>query len=415
MNIGFVGMTHLGIVSSITAAEKKNYVICYDKNPNKIKQLKKCNFGIKEPNLDLLYKKNLKRIEFTNNISELNKTDLVYISTDIKTNSNGKSNYTEINLLLEKIIQHLNKNIILVILCQIPPGFTRNINWPKDKLYYQVETLIFGKAFLRALNPERIIIGKYEKNRLSYKLNLFLKKFNCPILDMNYESAELCKISINLYLISQVTTTNSINEISKKIGANWDDIKIALELDSRIGKQAYLNPGLGISGGNLERDLNSVKLLGNKNKSAISLFETFETLSKYYKNWCLRQFNNIIKKQNYVNLNVGILGLTYKKNTNSIKNSPSISLINKIKKYSKNIFVHDPILNEEEKGKYGLVIKSSKELIKRSNIIFVMLDTDEYRKLNLDKVVTRKKKIIIDPFSVFKFIKNNSIQIHTIK
>ena len=115
---------------------------------------------------------------------------------------------------------------------------------------------------------------------------------------MNYESAELAKISINLFLISQVTTTNAIVEISKKIGANWNSIKLALSLDKRIGKQAYLNPGLGISGGNLERDLSTIQLLGNKQRTSTVLFEAFENLSSYYKNWCYRKFNEITNRKN---------------------------------------------------------------------------------------------------------------------
>lgn len=414
MKIGFIGMTHLGIVSSISAAEKKYDVICYDNDIKKIDNFKKSNFDIKEPNLNKLYKKNSNKIFFTNNILHMNKASIVYISIDIKTNSKGKSNYSEINNILKKIIKNLNKNIILIILCQIPPGFTRRINWPKNNLFYQVETLIFGKAFQRALNPERIIVGKNNNNKIPTIYNSFLKKFKCPILYMNYESAELCKIAINLYLISQVTTTNSIAEISKKIGANWNDIKLALNLDSRIGKDAYLNPGLGISGGNLERDLNSIISLGKKNKSAVHLFQTFEYLSNYYKNWCYNIFSKVSKNKNLNKLHVGVLGLTYKKNTNSIKNSPSINLIKKIKNKTNKIFVHDYILSENIKNIHGVSIKNIKDLIKKSNIIFVMLDLNEYKKIDLNNIMIKDKKIIIDPFSVVKPTKNQSIEVYRI-
>ena len=154
--------------------------------------------------------------------------------------------------------------------------FTRKIKWPKNKLFYQVETLIFGKAFERALKPERIIVGQDAIKKLPLNYIKFLNKFKCPVITMNYESAELSKISINLFLISQVTTTNSIVEISKKIGADWNSIKLALNLDKRIGKKSYLNPGLGISGGNLERDLSTIQTLAQKQRTSTILFQTFE-------------------------------------------------------------------------------------------------------------------------------------------
>ena len=89
------------------------------------------------------------------------------------------------------------------------PGFTRKINWPKKQLFYQVETLIYGSAIERALNPDRLIIGCSNPNeKLDNKLNNFLRSYKAPVIKMSYESAELTKISINMYLISSVTTRN---------------------------------------------------------------------------------------------------------------------------------------------------------------------------------------------------------------
>ena len=136
----------------------------------------------------------------------------------------------------------------------------RKINFNKKLLYYQVETLIFGKSLDRALNPERIIIGCNESNsKIKNSYLKYLKRFNCPIIKMSYESAELTKIAINIFLASSITTTNVLSEICSTIGANWEEIKPALKLDSRIGPKAYLKPGLGISGGNIERDIMSLK------------------------------------------------------------------------------------------------------------------------------------------------------------
>ena len=399
MNIGYIGMSHLGLVSSITCSKLGYSVICYDQNLNHIENLKKGIFNIKEPNLENIYLKNKKKILFSNNFDDLNRCEIVYLSLDIKTNNNASSDLSEVNTLINEILEKLNKRIILVVLCQVPPSFTRKIQWPKTKLYYQVETLIFGNAVERALYPERIIIGSEKKNYVNKKYLNFLNKFKCPLVLMNYESAELAKISINLFLISQVSTTNSISELANKINANWPDIKKSLTLDKRIGKYAYLNPGLGISGGNLERDLNSVIKLSTENQSNNSLFKTYKKLSDYNKSWVSKKLFSLIKKHKIKNIKVGILGITYKKNTHSIKNSPTIKLIND--NTNINFTVYDPSMTKYVK-KNVKIVENYKEVIKNSNILLIMNDWDEYR---LIKIKDLRKlyypQVVIDPFAIF--------------
>ena len=258
LTIGYLGLTHLGINYAIASAMKGFKVICYDSDLNVISTLNKKKIPFYEKGTEKNLKKNFKQFTFTNKINDLKNCDLVFISSDVPTNSNGKSDLSVIKKTIKRAIKVIKKKCNLIILCQVPPGFTRSINWSSNNLYYQVETLVFSNALKRAVSPERIIVGK-NLNKINKKYNFFLKKFKCPILEMNYESAELAKISINIFLISSVTSTNILSEISENIGANWLDISSALKLDRRIGKHAYLRPGLGISGGNLERDLETFR------------------------------------------------------------------------------------------------------------------------------------------------------------
>ena len=123
------------------------------------------------------------------------------------------------------------------------PGFTRNINWPLKNLYYQVETLVF-QILLKSIIPWRIIVGRNSDKWI--KDIIFLKNLSVNFRNELWE-CRISKISINIFLISNVTSTNILSEISENIGANWSDISRALKLDKRIGKYAYLKPGLGIS------------------------------------------------------------------------------------------------------------------------------------------------------------------------
>ena len=139
-------------------------------------------------------------------------------------------------------------------------GLAASAKAPSVTWFYQVETLIFGAAVKRAMEPERFIVGALDPSAaLPESYASFLKAFGCPVLVMRLESAELAKIAINFFLVSTVCTTNTLAELCESIGADWGEIAPALRLDRRIGPHAYLKPGLGIAGGNLERDLVTVQ------------------------------------------------------------------------------------------------------------------------------------------------------------
>lgn len=174
--------------------------------------------------------------------------DIVYISPDRPSNISPEN-------AIDLVIPQMKTDAIIVVLCQVDVGFTRRIKWPN--VYYQVETLRKGDELERALHPERIIIGYNRMVHIDHRLAQFLKAFNCFIFTMTYESAELAKMAINLYLAAQVSTTNTLCELAKKCGADWHDIIPALQTDKRIGQEAYLKPGFGLSQ-HLVRDLEAV-------------------------------------------------------------------------------------------------------------------------------------------------------------
>ena len=403
LTIGYVGLSHLGINYAIASAMKGFNVVCFDNNQDIISTLRKKKIPFYEKNTEKNLKDRFKQFKFTNKINDLKNCDLVFISRDVPTDSNGKSNLLEIKKLIKKIVKIIKTECNLIILCQVPPGFTRSIKWPSNRLFYQVETLIFSNALERALFPERIIIGK-SLNKMNKKYNFFLKKFKCPILEMNYESAELAKISINIFLISSVTSTNILSEISENIGANWLDISNALKLDKRIGKYAYLKPGLGISGGNLERDLETFRNFLKFNKIYENYSKNIKKISNYRKDWIYIQFKKIIKDFKSIK-KIGILGLAYKENTNSIKNSPSIFFIKKISfnnKFKVNAF--DPKITKLLKHKNINICKNSNDLMKNCEILVVATPWKIFKKINLNKFTNIKA--VIDPYNLINFSMN---------
>ncbi len=406
IKIGFVGMTHLGLVSAVCAANKNFDVICYDESVELIKELNDKNLPIDEPQLDALLRKNDKNLHFTSSLNDVNKSDIVYVAPDIPTNDNGSSDLSVIKSYLNELAKIDSQDRITVILSQVPPGFTRNYEKVFSNLYYQVETLVFGDAVERSSFPERFILGQKSGVKINKKLQIFLESYECPILPMKYESAELAKIAINMFLVSSVTTANTIAELCERIGADFHQIIPALRLDKRIGNYAYLMPGLGISGGNLERDLTTFINFSSINQTDSQAVKAWKKNSVYRKNWPYKIFIEKILPL-LENPKVLILGLAYKENTHSIKNSPTVELINKLDKSK--VFVYDPIIKKYNDDQINL-LNSIEDKNLDYDVVLVMNQSKEFKELEHSRL--QSVKFFIDPFNLLdktKLPKNSTI------
>lgn len=351
MIIGFIGMTHLGLNSAVAAAERGVNVVCFDPCEQKILALKQLETEINEPGLRELMHAHQGHIEYSNAINDLAQCDLVYIALDVETDDLGSSNLAPLKALISLADEALPSHILLVVLSQIPPGFSRALQLPSQRPYlYQVETLIFGDAINRALNPERIIVGAGDPEQaLPEKYVRYLERYECPILPMRFESAELCKISINCCLVASVSIANTLAELCEQTGADWSEIVPALKSDRRIGQYAYLSPGLGIAGGNLERDLHTVIAFSQAKNTDAGVVHAYLHNSAYRKSWPLRKLQSIVETLS--GLRVAVWGLSYKVDTHSLKNSPSIHFIESAAKasdYQIRLSCFDPVVTAEQ-------------------------------------------------------------------
>jgi len=338
--VGFAGLTHLGLVSALAVASKGFRVVGYDADAARVRDIAAGRLPVVEPGLDELARGCAQRISFSSQVKDLGACDLVYISTDVPTDDRGQSDLSGISASIAQVIASLSPRALLVVLCQVPPGFTRALPLPSERLFYQVETLVFGRAVERATRPERYIVGCADPGKaLPEAFAAVLGAFGCPILPMRYESAELAKIAINCCLVASVTIANTLAELSERIGADWREIVPALKLDARIGQGAYLAPGLGIAGGNLERDLVTIARLSQETGSEASVILAFVANSRHRRDWATRVLHEEVRKADAL---IGILGLAYKENTHSTKNSPSLALISTLAPWR--LKVYDPVV-----------------------------------------------------------------------
>ena len=398
--IGYAGMTHLGLNSAAAAAEKGFRIICYDQDPLRIAALKRYELPIVEPDLSELLQENSRQISFTADPDELRSCDMVYVASDVPTDDHGRSDLGPIDALIRQVDEVLRQDGSMIILSQVPPGFTRSQLRAGRSLYYQVETLIFGRAVERALHPERFIVGCAEPQQpLPPVFAHFLESFGCPILPMRYESAELAKISINMCLVASVSVANTLAELCENIGADWSEIVPALKLDKRIGPYAYLAPGLGIAGGNLERDLATVCNFADRHGTDAGVVRAWIANSRHRRDWALRTlYREVLATSD--DPRIAVLGLAYKQDTHSTKNSPSLALLEHLKPFRVRVF--DPVVPASKAPNprcYGAI--SELDACEGADVLVVMTPWPQFSKLNPVEVARRLRgNVVLDPYAV---------------
>jgi len=469
--IGFVGLSHLGLVSSIATASKGFDVVAYDSDAKLCAALTRGELPIYEPELDDLLAAARTRIAFTADAHALSKCNVIYFSLDVPTDENNQSDLTPLQTLIEQIAPFAAPHCTLVILSQVSPGFTRRFasrlrpahpakSW---HIHYQVETLIFGRAVERALHPERTMVGCEKPDEpLPAAYAELLNAFGCPIFPMRYESAELSKISINLCLVASVSVANTLAEICEAIGADWSEIVPTLKLDKRIGPHAYLTPGLGISGGNLERDLATVKNLAHEHGTDAGIVDAWLTNSEHRRNWVLRtllictprsgvsgrradrhssprpgtpgrgvggegsgrlriysssiQHTDLASEHSPLTPDpsprstgergdrrtVAVWGLAYKPGTRSIKNSPSLSLLHDLKDF--NVTAFDPqVAAPCEQFPHLTQADSELQACDGADVLVIMTPWPQFAAVPLEQLRQRMRgRTVIDPFAVFR-------------
>jgi UDPglucose 6-dehydrogenase len=400
LRIGYAGMTHLGLVSAIAAAERGFSVSCFDLDAARIAMLRRGELPVIEPDLPALRARNEARLHFTDRADDLATCDVVYVASDIATDDAGASDLTPIIALIDIVDPVLSATAIMVILSQVPPGFTRRLAWEPGRRFYQVETLIFGRAVERALRPERFIVGCAEpETALPESLRCFLAAFDCPILPMRYESAELTKISINMCLVASIGVANTLAEICERIGADWREMLPALKLDRRIGQYAYLAPGLGIAGGNLERDLATICGLADRFGTDAGIVRAWTRNIRHRRDWVLRQLHDRVL-QGRSEAMVAILGLAYKEDTHSTKNSPALALLKAIGSFEVTVF--DPVVRARSEFHPRLATAATAlDACQDADAMVIMTPWAEFRALDPQAVRERMRgRIVIDPFGL---------------
>jgi len=390
----FIGLTHMGYVCTVVWASLKQKILAVD---NKIdKSGKKYAY---EKDFTRLLKKYKNNISFSTDFQNIKNADTVFFAQDTKLSGKNRTNKLENHI--NKALPYFKDHATIIIMSQVPLGFCRRLEKQIQKkrpdlkfnLYHWVDTIIMTQAVDRVLHPERIIIGKTnKKHELSNSLKSQLKLFNCPVVEMSFESAEITKASINLFLANCVTYANTLSDFCEQFGADINDVAVALKMDKRIGPHSYLRPTLKIAGGHLERDLTMLAGLAKANKidSGVSKFIIDKNKKRY--SWATNKIKTYLPK----NTKIAFWGLAYKKDSTSTESAPSLDLIKSLSKRNK-IISYDPMAIMPKKIKGYKRVKDKYKALENADCLLIVTEWDEFKNININKIKRlMKNKLIID-------------------
>jgi len=382
-------------------------VVAVDLDRMPTEALRRGALPVHEPSLEELFTRTRQQMTFSTDLSLLRNCPLVIVTRDVPTDEGNRSDTAVVLRLLDAVVPHLRQGATLAVMSQVPAGFTRRLaerirsQRPglELRLHYWVETLIFGNAVARYLKPERIIIGCAEPGApLSPELETGLRRFNCPILPMTYESAELTKTAINLYLCAAVTYANTLSDLCERVGADWTEMIPALRLDRRIGPAAYIRPGLGIAGGNLERDMVTLRDLCGEHGVDGCFIEALLDYNARRPQWVHRRLQEHLLAE-VTNPVIAVWGLAYKKNTRSTKNSMSLRVIRQLGDRA-DVRAYDPVVRPDDIDIRVKVAADRDEALAGADCLLVLTDWDEFAVPDSRALHSMRQPLIIDGVGV---------------
>ena len=400
---GFLGLSHLGIVSSIGWASLGAPVISVDLDEVPVAQLQRGELPVHEPGLPEALAASRDRMRFSTDPAALAECPLVIVSRDVPTDGGDGSDTSAVLRLVDAAIPHLRPGAVVALMSQVPPGFTRTLGARIEarrpglgiRLHYWVETLVFGMALQRFVKPERIIVGAADPARpLPAELVDALARFGCPVLPMRYESAELAKTAINLYLFGSVTYANTLSDLCEEVGADWSEMMPALRLDRRIGPAAYIRPGLGVAGGNLERDLVTLRELCSAHGVDAAYIETLIAYNSRRYRWVQRQLERRVLGAGARPV-VAVWGLAYKKDTRSTKNSMALRVIADLRGRAE-VRAYDPLVRAADVDVPATILDDRDATLAGADCLLVLTDWDDFAAPPRDTFKAMRRPLVID-------------------
>ena len=414
MKIGIIGLGFVGLSFAAVLTSKGHSIIGVDTDKEKLEKIKNGIVPFYEPKLQSMLRRSLNvGLKISSNILAIKKCNLIFVTVGTPQKRNGEIDLTMIKNVTNKIGKLLSKTQhkpIIIIKSTVIPGTTQNVILP---ILQRMSRKNVGKGFGLLTNPEFLRETMAVNDTLHPHVivlggdnDIFLKKVrrfysnlhhSVPIVLTNYSTAEIIKYANNSFLATKISFINQIASICEEIpDANIDDVAKTIGLDPRIGN-LFLDAGPGYGGSCLPKDVKALINFSTKAGINPTLLTAVEKTNK-------QQINSIIKliKQNIGKIHgrkIAVLGIAFKPETDDIRDSVSVELVNRLIKLGAKITIHDPKAIENAKKIFNNKIKYQKSVstaVKDCKCAIIMTAWKQYEKINNKTIEQMAKKFIID-------------------
>ena len=425
MRLCMIGTGYVGLVTGVCFSDLGNEVVCVDKDINKIENLINGNSPIYEPGLEELINKNYKngRLKFSTNLKDsVTKSDIIFIcvGTPTKKNSNA-ADLSQVYNVAKQIKSCIKSKFKIIITKSTVPVTTGDeiekiLSKNKSKKLFSVvsnpEFLREGEAIRDFIYPDRIVIGTND-----VKTNKILKNLYLPLIskgakyfNTSRRGAELIKYASNAFLATKITFINEIANLCEKAKINVEDISIGMGLDKRIGGR-FLRVGPAYGGSCFPKDTKALTITAEKYNINLSLIKSVIKSNNNRSFMLLKRLSELLNYK-LKNRRICFLGVTFKANTDDMRDSSSLSMIPYLSKKGAKIFYYDPTgeKNEFKKLKNVFFAKDIKAAINNSDLIVIHTEWNDFKSLNFKNLTKKKNFIIYDMrnlYSPSKMKKNN--------
>jgi len=422
MKLCMIGTGYVGLVSGVCFSDLGNEVICVDKDQDKINNLKQGIIPIYEPGLKELVLKNYKnkRLKFSTNLSNsIKKSDIVFIcvGTPTKKNSTG-ADLSQIFSVSKEISKSINKFKIIITKSTVPVTtgdeiekvLSKKVNKNKFSVVSNPEFLREGEAIRDFIYPDRVVIGTNEKKSATKLKNLYspLISKGAKFISTNRRAAELIKYASNAFLATKITFINEIANLCEKAQIDVEDISIGIGLDKRIGSR-FLRAGPAYGGSCFPKDTKAIVNTADKFKVDLSVIKSVINSNSLRSKILLKKVNEILNKK-IRNKNICFLGVTFKANTDDMRDSSSLEMIPFLSKKGAKIKYYDPTGFKKEFSNLKNVnfANSISEAVKGSDLVILHTEWNDFKSINFKKLHSSKNLKIYDMRNIYSPLKIKS-------
>ena len=419
MKLCMIGTGYVGLVSGACFSDLGNDVICVDKDEVKINKLKNGKVPIYEPGLSELVIKNYKnkRLYFSSDLKKsVKESDIIFICVGTPTKKGGGSaDLSQIYNVSKEISSSINKFKIIITKSTVPVTtgdeiekiLSKKNNKKKFSVVSNPEFLREGEAIRDFTYPDRVVIGTNDK-----KSGRILKSLYNPLiskgalyLQTSRRAAELIKYASNAFLATKITFINEIANLCEKTGINVEDISIGMGLDKRIGSR-FLRAGPAYGGSCFPKDTKAIISTGDKFKINLSVIKSVIKSNENRTKILLDRINLILNKK-IRNKKITFLGVTFKANTDDMRDSSSLKMIPYLSKKGAIIKYFDPTGFKNEFSKLKNVINKTtiKEAVAGSDLVIIHTEWNDFKSINFKNLVQGKKFIIFDMRNIYSSTK----------